>query len=70
MELLSSPGPPAGGGRKKKNGGVAAPVPHFKPRSPSQLRKGVFSAKYSWLSALSRALVGLEVARLLQAVCP
>ena len=29
---------------------------------------GVFSAKYSWLSALSRAFVGLLSARLLAAV--
>lgn len=36
----------------------------------TQFWKGVFSAKYSWLSALSSALVGLLVARFLAAAWP
>lgn len=35
-----------------------------------QFWNGVFSAKYSWLSALSSALVGLLIARFLAPACP
>ena len=38
--------------------------------SGAQFWDGVFSAKYSWLSALSIAFFGERVARLLQAVWP
>jgi hypothetical protein len=38
--------------------------------SVAQFWNGVFSAKYSWLSALSTALVGLLIARFFAPVWP
>ncbi len=65
----AAPGPATAA--EKRNGGVAAPVSHhiMSPREDYG-SDGVFSAKYSWLSALSSARVGLDVARLLQALWP
>ena len=56
---------------KKGDESVAAPVSRcFNSALARYGSEGVFSAKYSWLSALSTAFLGLRVARLLQAVWP
>jgi carbamoyl-phosphate synthase large subunit len=46
---------------------VAPGAPAF---TPAYCWAGVFSAKYSWVSALSKALVGSEIARLLAPLWP
>ena len=61
--------PPNEPPRIKKGGAFAPPFAGHKGLArlgPPQGREGVFSAKYSWLSALSVARLGFEVARLLQ----
>jgi hypothetical protein len=55
--------------RLEKNGPPKRAVPSSS-KPVDQFCAGVFSAKYSWLSALFNAWVGLLMARLFAADCP
>ena len=55
---------------KTSKGGDRSPPFWFRKVADPQFSAGVFSEKYSWLSAFCTALFGVRVARLLAAVWP
>jgi hypothetical protein len=60
-------GPAKAGGTQKKRARRGGP---FAPPKVRQFWLGVFSAKYSWLSALLSAWSGFEIARFLAPAWP